>query len=173
MAKKKSESPAQPVLNEMLGHVPALAIRALEREMTKHLRKSVGEVASSETGALVNIEIYTMLLFLAEFEQAELSEKDFKALLKKFKCDTPGNLRTYPNLSQSALFEVFGNLGVSRESIRRQLILLAEHGLVERISKGPPFPDQISISKAGGKMMGRIVERLAKDLSKGKAFGYL
>ncbi len=173
MAKKKTENQSTVIGELPIGHIPALAMRALEKEIEKHLRKTAGEMASRDAGGLSSIETYTMLLFLSEFQESELSVKDYKALLAKYKCDTPGNLRTYPKLSQSALFEIFSNLGISRESIRRQLILLAQHGLIERVSKGPPFPDELSIAKAGAKLIGRIADRLAKDIEKAKPFAYL
>ena len=87
--------------------------------------------------------------------------------------DTPGNIKIFPNLSQSALFEIFGNIGVSRETIRRLLILMAQYGLVDRVSKGPPFPDQLAISKTGSKLLSRVAKKLTKDMSKEKAFAYL
>lgn len=173
MKKGNTDAQATDPAVAALRQAPAFAMRAMERELTKHIEKHSGIMASRDVGALLSVEAYTMLLFLADFAEADLSEKAYKALLKKFETDTPGNLKTYPKLSQSALFEIFSNLGISRESIRRLLILMAEHGLIERVSKGPPFPDELGISKAGGKLMTRVAKRLAKDAQKTKPFAYL
>lgn len=152
---------------------PALALRAFEREVEKLLDASGTPLARQDAVQLSSIHSYTILMFLADFASSNLTEKQFAALLARYEVDTPGNLKIYPNLSQSALFEVFGGIGVSRETIRRLLILLSQYGLVDRISKGPPFPDQLCISKAGTKLIGRVGKKLAKDLSKEKAFAYL
>jgi hypothetical protein len=168
MAKSKATAPIDPVLR-----APALAIRAFEREIEKLLESSGTALARQDAVQLSGIHSYTILLFLADFAGSGLSEKQFAGLLAKHEVDTPGNLKIYPNLSQSALFEIFGDIGVSRETIRRLLILLARYGLVDRISKGPPFPDQLSISKSGEKLIGRVGKRLAKEMGKEKAFAYL
>ena len=110
---------------------------------------------------------------MLEYDAAGLNQKKHQSLLKKFGVDTAGNLKTYPLLSQSALFEIFGGLGLSRESIRRLLILLSDYALLDRTSKGPPFPDQLGISKEGNRLMHRVAKRLSKDLDKSKQFGYL
>ena len=152
---------------------PALALRVFEREIERVLGASATPLARQDAVQLSSIHSYTILMFLADFASSNLNEKQFAALLARYGADTPGNLRIYPNLSQSALFEVFGGIGVSRETIRRLLILLAQYGLVGRISKGPPFPDQLCISKEGSKLIGRVGRKLTRNLAKEKAFAYL
>lgn len=152
---------------------PALALRAFERETEKALSGASNVLAHQDLVQLSSIQSYTILLFLADFASSELTEKQFSSLLARYDVDSPGNRKIYPNLSQSALFEIFGNIGVSRETIRRLLILMSEHGLVDRISKGPPFPDQLAISKTGVRLINKVGKRLVKDLAKEKAFAYL
>lgn len=168
MAKSKEVAPIDANLR-----APALALRAFEREVDKVLDSSGKPLARQDSVQLSGIHSYTILLFMADFATAGLSEKQFAALLARHEVDTPGNLKIFPNLSQSALFEIFGRIGVSRETIRRLLILLAQYGLIDRISKGPPFPDQLTISKSGSKLVSRVGKRLTKDLAKEKAFAYL
>lgn len=168
MAKDKTNGATDPALR-----APALALRAFEREVEKALDKAGAALARQDVAHLAGVQAYQILLFLMEFSDADLSAKHYKALLARYGVDTPANLKIYPMLSQTVLFELFQNLGVSRESIRRLLILLAEHGLIDRVSKGPPFPDQLSLSKEGRKLMGRVAKRLAKDMAKAKPFGYL
>lgn len=168
MAKAKAVEPLDPMLR-----APTLAIRVFEREMQRILEASGSPLARQDFTQLAGLHSYTILLFLADFASAGLSEKQFSAFLARYEVDTPGNLKIFPNLSQSALFEIFSGIGVSRETIRRLLILLSQYGLVDRISKGPPFPDQLTIAKAGIKLINRVSKKLAKDLSKEKAFAYL
>lgn len=153
--------------------MPALAMRGFAGEIDRKLESAGTALARQDAAHLTSIEAYTMLLFMLEFSDADLSEKHYRALLAKYGVDTPANLKIYPMLSQTVLFELFQNLGISRESIRRLLILMAEHGLVDRVSKGPPFPDQLALSKEGRKLMGRVAKKLAKDIGKSKPFGYL
>lgn len=152
---------------------PALALRLFAQEVERRLEAGGTALARQDAAHLAGVQAYTILLFLTEFSDAGLSEKHYKALLAKYGVDSPANLKIYPMLSQTVLFELFQNLGVSRESIRRLLILLAEHGLVDRVSKGPPFPDQLCVSKEGRKLMGRVGKRLSKELAKDKPFAYL
>ncbi|MBP5859010.1 hypothetical protein KAJ83_18465 [Marivibrio halodurans] len=152
---------------------PALAMRGFANEINRKLESAGTALARQDAAHLTSIEAYTMLLFMLEFSDAGLSEKHYRTLLAKYGVDTPANLKIYPMLSQTVLFELFQNLGISRESIRRLLILMAEHGLVDRVSKGPPFPDQLGLSKEGRKLMGRVAKKLAKDIGKTKPFGYL
>lgn len=168
MAKTKEATPIDANLR-----APALALRAFEREIEKLLEGSGTPLARQDAVQLSSIHSYTILLFLADFASSDLTEKQFATLLARHEVATPGNLKIFPNLSQSALFEIFGNIGVSRETIRRLLILLSQHGLVDRISKGPPFPDQLGISKSGTKLINRVGKKLVKELSKEKAFAYL
>lgn len=150
----------------------ALAIRSYQREVERMTAKA-GAVSDSDQSQLASYPAFTILLFMAEYENAGMTQKKHLNLLRKFNVDTAGNVKTFPLLSQSALFEIFGNLGLSRESIRRLLILLAEHGLLDRTSKGPPFPDQLGISRAGGRLMKRAAKRLRKEVEKSRQFGYL
>lgn len=150
----------------------ALAMKAFQKEIEKHSEK-LGKEDASDLGQLCSYPSYSVLLFMTEFEEAGLDQKKHQSLLKKHGVDTAGNLKTYPLLSQSALFEIFAGLGLSRESIRRLLILLSDYGLLDRTSKGPPFPDQLGISKDGGRLMRRVAKRLRKDMEKSKQFGYL
>lgn len=150
----------------------ALAMKSYQKEVEKHAEK-MGKTSSSEMGQLVSFPAYSILLFMVEYDSAGLDQKKHQSLLKKFKVDTAGNLKTFPLLSQSALFEIFGGLGLSRESIRRLLILLSDYELLDRTSKGPPFPDQLGISKKGGALMRRVAKRLSKEMDKSKQFGYL
>ncbi|MEQ8443847.1 MAG: hypothetical protein RIM33_07185 [Alphaproteobacteria bacterium] len=152
---------------------PALALRLFEREISKLLEAGGSPLARQDQVQLSGIHSYTILLFMADYASADLSQKQFATLLGRHNVDTPGNLRIYPALSQSALFELFGNIGVSRETIRRLLILMSQHGLMDRVSKGPPFPDQLSLSKSGTKLMNRVAKKLAKELGKEKSFAYL
>ena len=152
---------------------PALAMQLFMREVERALEKSGSALARQDAQHLASIEAYSILLFMLEYSDADLSEKHHRTLLKKYGVDTPANLKIYPMLSQTVLFELFQNLGISRESIRRLLILMADHGLIDRVSKGPPFPDQLGLSKDGRKLMGRVGKRWAKDLNKPKPFGYL
>lgn len=168
MAKSKVITPIDPALR-----APALALRTFEREIEKLLEASGTALARQDAVQLSGIHSYTILLFLADYAGAGLTEKQYAALLAKYEVDTPGNLKIFPNLSQSALFEIFGGIGVSRETIRRLLILLAQYGLIDRVSKGPPFPDQLSISKAGSKLVARVGKKLVKDMGREKAFAYL
>ena len=149
----------------------ALAMRSYQAELEKSLAKA--NVPDGEAAQLYGFPAYSILLFLAEYDAEEMNEKKHLSLLRKFNVDTAGNLKTYPLLSQSALFEIFGNLGLSRESIRRLLIQLSEVGLVDRTSKGPPFPDQLGISKDGGRLIKRVAKRQKKEMAKSKPFGYL
>ncbi len=150
----------------------ALAMKCFQREVEKHAEKS-GKGSPGDLGQLVSFPAYSIMLFMVEYDSAGLNQKKHQSLLKKFGVDTAGNLKTFPLLSQSALFEIFGGLGLSRESIRRLLILLSDYGLLDRTSKGPPFPDQLGISKDGGRLMRRVAKRRAKDMDKAKQFGYL
>ncbi len=150
----------------------ALGMKCFQKEIEKHSEKN-GKSTNGEAGQLVSFPAYSILLFMAEYDSAGLNQKKHQALLKRFNVDTAGNLKTYPLLSQSALFEIFGGLGMSRESIRRLLILLSDHGLLDRTSKGPPFPDQLGVSKEGGRLMRRAAKRLAKETEKAKQFAYL
>lgn len=168
MAKSKGQAPIDPLLR-----APALALRAYEREIEKLLETAATPLARQDAVQLSSVQSYTILLFLADYASSELTEKQYAALLARHEVDTPGNLRIYPQLSQTALFEIFRNIGVSRETIRRLLILLSQYGLLDRVSKGPPFPDQLGVSKAGIKLIGRVHKRLAKDMAKEKAFAYL
>ena len=152
---------------------PALALRAFEREIMKILDASETPLARQDSSQLCSIHSYTILMFLADFASSDLNDKQFEALLDRHGVATPGNLKIFPNLSQSALFEIFGKIGVSRETIRRLLILLSQYGLVDRVSKGPPFPDQLAISKAGTKLIARVAKKLAKEMTKDKSFAYL
>lgn len=168
MAKVKSLEPLDPKLR-----APVLALRAYEREVEKLLDAEGSPLARQDTAQLSSIHSYTILLFLADFASADLSEKQFSALLARYEVDTLGNRRIFPHLSQSALFEIFGGIGVSRETIRRLLILMSQYGMIERISKGPPFPDQLTIAKPGAKLINRVSKKLAKEMGKEKAFAYL
>jgi len=168
MAKAKSVEPLDPMLR-----APALALRAFEREIERVQDSAGSPLARQDYAQLASVHSYTILLFLADFASADLSEKQFARLLARYDVNTPGNRKIFPNLSQSALFEVFGGIGVSRETIRRLLILLSQYGLVDRISKGPPFPDQLTIAKQGTKLVNKVSKKLAKDLAKEKAFAYL
>lgn len=150
----------------------ALAMKCFQREVEKLAEKSE-KSTPSDVGQLASFPAYSILLFMLEYDAAGLNQKKHQSLLKKFGVDTAGNLKTYPLLSQSALFEIFGGLGLSRESIRRLLILLSDYALLDRTSKGPPFPDQLGISKEGNRLMHRVAKRLSKDLDKSKQFGYL
>ena len=150
----------------------ALAMKNYQKEVEKHAAK-LGKDSASDLGQLGSYPAYSILLFMMEFDAAGLNQKKHQSLLKKYGVDTAGNLRTFPLLSQSALFEIFGGLGLSRESIRRLLILLSDYNLLNRSSKGPPFPDQLGISKDGQKLMSRAAQRLVKDMEKSKQFGYL
>lgn len=150
----------------------ALAIKCYQREIERMTAKA-GGMSNGDCAQLSGYPAYTILLFMAEYDNAGMTQKKHLNLLRKFNVDTAGNLKTFPLLSQSALFEIFGNLGLSRESIRRLLILLAEHGLIDRTSKGPPFPDQLGISRAGGRLMKRAAKRLRKEVEKSRQFGYL
>ncbi len=150
----------------------ALAMKNYQKEVEKHAAK-LGKDSASDLGQLGSYPAYSILLFMMEFDAAGLNQKKHQSLLKKYGVDTAGNLRTFPLLSQSALFEIFGGLGLSRESIRRLLILLSDYNLLNRSSKGPPFPDQLGISKDGQKLMSRAAKRLVKDMEKSKQFGYL
>jgi len=147
-------------------------MKCFQREVEKLAEKSE-KSTPSDVGQLASFPAYSILLFMLEYDAAGLNQKKHQSLLKKFGVDTAGNLKTYPLLSQSALFEIFGGLGLSRESIRRLLILLSDYGLLDRTSKGPPFPDQLGISKEGNRLMHRVAKRLSKDLDKSKQFGYL
>jgi len=160
-------------LGEPALRAPALALRLFGQEIDRRLDGAGAALARQDAAHLAGVQAYTILLFLTEFSDAGLSEKHYKALLAKHGVDSPANLKIYPMLSQTVLFELFQNLGVSRESIRRLLILLAEHGLIDRVSKGPPFPDQLCISKDGRKLMARVAKRLSKDLAKDTPFAYL
>lgn len=168
MAKIKDVAPIDANLR-----APALALRAFEREVEKLLDATGTPLARQDAVQLSSIHSYTILLFMADFASSALTQKQFAALLARHEVDTPGNLKIYPNLSQSALFEIFGKIGVSRETIRRLLILLSQYELINRISKGPPFPDQLTISRSGTKLVNRVGKRLTKDLAKEKAFAYL
>ncbi len=169
----KGKSSAQKAAADPGLRAPVLGVRAFQAEVEKYLDKAGTALARQDAAHLTGLPAYTILLFLVEFSDAELSEKHYRALLAKYGVDTPANLKIYPMLSQSALFEIFQNLGVSRESIRRLLILMADHGLIDRVSKGPPFPDQLGLSKEGRKLMGRVAKKLGKDMGKAKPFGYL
>lgn len=168
MPKEKTVVPIDPTLR-----APALALRVFEKEIEKLLNGVGTPLARQDAVQLSGIQSYTILLFLEDFTSSDLTEKQFTALLARYEVDTPGNVKIFPNLSQSALFEIFGNIGVSRETIRRLLILMAQYGLVDRVSKGPPFPDQLAISKTGSKLLSRVAKKLTKDMSKEKAFAYL
>lgn len=168
MAKVKDPVPVDPLLR-----APVLAVRAYEREIERMLEASATPLARQDAVQLSSLHSYTILLFLADYASSNLTEKQYAALLARHDVDTPGNLRIYPQLSQSALFEIFSNIGVSRETIRRLLILLSQYGLVDRVSKGPPFPDQLGVSKGGLKLMARVHKRLTKEMAKEKAFAYL
>lgn len=170
-AMAKSKEPAAGIDPAL--RAPALALQVFTREIDRALEKAGTALARQDAQHLASIEAYTILLFMLEYSDAGLSEKHHRALLAKYGVDTPANLKIYPMLSQTVLFELFQNLGISRESIRRLLILMAEHGLIDRVSKGPPFPDQLGLSKDGRKLMGRVGKRLSKDLGKPKPFGYL
>ncbi|MEQ8602365.1 MAG: hypothetical protein RIB45_03525 [Marivibrio sp.] len=165
---KAAATPGDPAMR-----APALALRLFAQEIERTLDGAGAALARQDAAHLASVHAYTILLFLTEFSDAGLSEKHYKTLLAEHGVDSPANLKIYPMLSQTVLFELFQNLGVSRESIRRLLILLAERGLIDRVSKGPPFPDQLCISKDGRKLMGRIAKRLSKDLAKNKPFAYL
>jgi hypothetical protein len=168
MAKTKGLPPIDPLMR-----APVLTLRAYEREIEKLLETAATPLARQDAMQLSSIHSYTILLFLSDYASSDLTEKQYAALLARHEVDTPGNLRIYPQLSQTALFEIFRNIGVSRETIRRLLILLSQYGLLDRVSKGPPFPDQLGVSKAGLKLMGRVNKRLTKELGKEKAFAYL
>ena len=152
------------------------SMKARERKraamVEKYAEKS-GSVKASDLTSLKSFQASTILVFMAEYDSADMNQKKHQALLKKFNVDTVGNLKTYPLLSQSALFEIFNGLGLSRESIRRLLIALSDADLVDRTTKGPPFPDQLGISKEGSRLMKRSAKRLGKDIDKAKQFGYL
>jgi len=173
MAKEKNASEKSSNAFDANLRGPALALRIFEREISKLLEAGGSPLARQDQVQISGIHGYTILLFLADYASADLSQKQFQSLLARHEVATPGNLRIYPALSQSALFELFGNIGVSRETIRRLLILMSQHGLVDRVSKGPPFPDQLSLSKAGSKLMNRVSKKLGKELSKEKSFAYL
>ncbi len=168
MPKDKTAVPIDPNLR-----CPALALRIFETEIQTLLDGMGTPLARQDAVQLSSIQSYTILLFLEDFSTSGLNEKQFQALLARHEVDTAGNLKIFPNLSQSALFEIFGNIGVSRETIRRLLILMSQYGLVDRISKGPPFPDQLAISKLGSKVLSKVGKKLAKDIAKDKAFAYL
>lgn len=150
----------------------ALAMKGFQREVEKIAEKA-GKSAPGDVSQLASFPAYSILLFMLEYDAAGLNQKKHQSLLKKFGVDTAGNLKTFPLLSQSALFEIFAGLGLSRESIRRLLILLSDYELLDRTSKGPPFPDQLGISKEGGRLMRRVAKKLTKDMDKSKQFGYL
>lgn len=160
--------------DEGLDHLAtaALGMKCFQKEVEKYAEKNT-TVKSGDSSQIQSFQAYIVLLFLADYDGADLNQKKHQALLKKFNVDSAGNLKTYPLLSQSALFEIFSGLGLSRESIRRLLIALSDAGLIDRTTKGPPFPDQLGISKEGSRLMKRTAKRLAKDSDKAKQFGYL
>lgn len=152
-----------------------LAMRSYQREVARHLEKIDKAELLNGGGApaLDTYHAFVIMLFFQDYDAAGLSEADHAALLERHGVDTLANRKTYPMLSQSALFELFAGLGISRESIRRLLIGLSDAALLERISKGPPFPDQLGLSKQGRKLMERTAKKAAKDAGKAKAFAYL
>jgi|GEM_PF-821085 DNA-binding Lrp family transcriptional regulator len=159
--------------SDLILRAPAIAMKAFEAELTKRFQKSDAAPTGAEAASLVSFQAYRLLLVLQELSAPDVTQKAYKALLKPYDLDSPATLAIFPNISQTVLFELVKRFDISRETVRRLLIVMSDHGLIERTSKGPPFPDQLTLSKAGAKLMGRVAKRTARDLAKDKPFGYL
>lgn len=154
----------------------AVALRCYRREVLKYVEACDGDTALKDSGqrpAALGLTGYLVLTFFLEYDQAGLDEDGHAAFLRDRGVDSIANRKIFPMLSQTALFEILADIDASRESIRRLLLALSELGLLDRVSKGPPFPDQLGLSKAGRKLMQKTAKRVAKETTKTKPFAYL
>lgn len=154
----------------------AVSLRSYRREVLKYIEDANADDALRQSGqrpAVLGLTGFLVLLFFLEYDQAGLDQGGHAAFLKDRGVDSAANCKIWPMLSQTALFEIFADIDSSRESIRRLLLALSQLGLLERESKGPPFPDQLGLSKAGRKLMQKAAKRAVKEQTKAKAFAYL
>ncbi len=154
----------------------AVALRCYRREVLKYVDACKGDAALKESGqrpAALGLTGYLVLTFFLEYDQTGLDEDGHAAFLRDRGVDSIANRKIFPMLSQTALFEILADIDASRESIRRLLLALSQLGLLDRVSKGPPFPDQLGLSKAGRKLMQKTAKRVARETVKMKPFAYL
>lgn len=159
---------------------PKAALRASAMVLANFRRELLNAIAGSgealslpEAEQVSGYPSFAVLLVLGDVDDVAPDEKAYAKLLGRFGADTPGNLRAYPMLSQSALFDMLGDIGPSRETIRRLLLRLSQFGLIDRESKGPPHPDRLQISKSGKKLLNKVGKSVLKEFGKGKPHAYL
>ena len=149
-----------------------------QREIIKFAETKDLTLSMREITTMTGFCAFTILTFMVDFAQyandnsknGNHAAADF---FKRHNIPQNDNTKQQAILSQSIMFDIFMDLSVSRETIRRVLIALSDFGLITREAKGPPFPDRLAIAKPGRKLMKAVAKRTEKNLMADKAFAYL